>query len=114
MLVGGVSVFTGGCAHRNTQAGALDKSDIKKLMAMQNRQVQSKEEKNPAKLPPMTAPEYEVLGDQCLRQGDIDRAFLQYDKALQLDTNNVDSRYKIAMIFCQTSCPMKPSENSKN
>jgi Flp pilus assembly protein TadD len=98
-------VSSGGCAFKNSQTGGLKKSDMKKLKALQKNQIasQAQEEKALKKLPPMTASEHEKLGDQYLQQGDISRAFLQYDKALQLDQNQVGIRYKIAMIFVQRS-----------
>ena len=53
------------------------------------------------KLPEMTSAEYERLGDQYLSQGNLDIAFIQYDKALRLDPNQVRIRYKVGRLFSE-------------
>lgn len=46
------------------------------------------------KLPKMTAAEYERIGDSLIVQGELDTAYLNYDKALQLAPGNTDLEYK--------------------
>jgi Flp pilus assembly protein TadD len=46
------------------------------------------------KLPEMTGDEYEMLGDALLKKGNLHIAFLQYEKSLQLNPNNIRVEYK--------------------
>ena len=46
------------------------------------------------KLPEMTADEFEMLGDALLKKGNLHIAFLQYDRSLKLNPNNVRVEYK--------------------
>ena len=48
-----------------------------------------------------TAEGYERLGDTYLRQGHTEMAFLQYDKALRIDPNQMNIRYKIGRLFLE-------------
>ena len=52
-------------------------------------------------LPEMTAHDYDVLGDQYHQQGNLSLAFVQYDKALRLEPNRSDIRYKKSSILLQ-------------
>ena len=49
----------------------------------------------------MTAEGYERLGDSYLRQGHMEMAFLQYDKALRINPNRMSIRYKIGRLFLE-------------
>lgn len=51
------------------------------------------------KMPAMTAGEYERLGDTYLRQGNMNMAFVQYDKALRLEPSVTRIRYKLGILF---------------
>lgn len=46
----------------------------------------------------LTAGEYEVIAERYLRQGDINRAFLYYNKALRQSPDNTDILLKIASL----------------
>ncbi len=48
---------------------------------------------------PMTVSDYERLGDIYFEQGNIDIAFVQYNKALHLDPGQNNIRYKIGCLF---------------
>jgi len=47
-----------------------------------------------SKIPEMKAEGYEQAGDNYIRQGNLDMAFLQYEKAQSLDSNSNALRYK--------------------
>ena len=46
------------------------------------------------KLPEMTGEEYERLGDTLLSRGKLHIAYLQYERALEADPNNLRAEYK--------------------
>jgi Flp pilus assembly protein TadD len=46
------------------------------------------------KLPEMNADEYEMLGDSLLRRGNLHLAFLQYERSLECDPQNIRVEYK--------------------
>ena len=51
------------------------------------------------KLPDPTADSYERMGDGYLRQGNLDKAFINYTKGLNLSPKSVRLRYKMAGLF---------------
>jgi Tfp pilus assembly protein PilF len=53
------------------------------------------------KLPEMTAEECERLGDRYLAQGNMDMAFIHYQKALHADPKQVRFRYKVGYLFLE-------------
>lgn len=105
--------FSGGCASQNSQMKGLRESEYKKIMAWQKGHIISQQEKALKKLPPMTARDHERLGDQYLKQGDADRAFVQYDKALKLEKNQTRIRYKMAIIFLRRKLPNEAAKEFK-
>jgi Flp pilus assembly protein TadD len=46
------------------------------------------------KLPAMTGPEHERLGDRLMARGELHSAYLHYEKAGQLGSNNIELEYK--------------------
>lgn len=50
-------------------------------------------------LPEMTGAEYERLGDQYYSQGKDALAFVKYDRAVEVEPERLDARYKAAMIM---------------
>ena len=50
-------------------------------------------------LPEMTSDEFEKSGDVLLSRGNLYKAFVQYDKSLQLDPDNIGVVYKKGMLF---------------
>jgi len=51
------------------------------------------------KIPEMKAEGYERAGDNYVRQGNMNKAFLQYEKALSLDSEANGVRYKLGWLF---------------
>ncbi|MCK4603416.1 MAG: tetratricopeptide repeat protein, partial [Deltaproteobacteria bacterium] len=50
-------------------------------------------------LPEMTGDEIERSGDLLLSRGNLDKAFVQYEKALQLKPDNIRVQYKKGLLF---------------
>ena len=84
-----------GCASKNSQQNFLKEVEYRRKLESQ------KADKNPVKLPEMTAEEYEKLGDQSFIQKNIDLAFVQYNKALRLNPDQIRLRYKIGRLFLE-------------
>jgi tetratricopeptide (TPR) repeat protein len=60
-----------------------------------------REEEKQGKSPELGAEGYERLGDQYLMQGEVDMAFIQYQKALRRDPSRNHIRYKLGHLFLQ-------------
>jgi len=50
-------------------------------------------------LPEMTSDEFEKSGDVLLSRGNLYKAFVQYDKCLQLNPDNIEVIYKKGLLF---------------
>ena len=48
---------------------------------------------------PMTSRDYEALGDTSFNQGNLSKAFIQYQKALELDDSNINAQYKSGLLY---------------
>jgi Flp pilus assembly protein TadD len=88
--------FTVGCSGPGKNPRDPFKAQMEKQRALDA--AEAKEAKRSRK---MTTEEYERLGDSYLRQGQIDMAFLQYDRALRLNPERVAVRYKVARLFLE-------------
>ena len=76
--------------------------EYRETMNRQKRIAMAKQEEERTKeTPGMTASGYETLGDQYLRQGNRDFAFVQYAKSLQLKPDQPGIRYKMGGLFLQ-------------
>jgi Tfp pilus assembly protein PilF len=94
------SILLGGCSSLGkSQQPDLFKEYRKKLEAQKAAFENEEEKKAPA--PEIGAEEHERLGDFYLRQGNMDLAFLEYDKALRLDRSRIHIRYKIGRLFLE-------------
>jgi tetratricopeptide (TPR) repeat protein len=89
-----------GCASRNTGMGSLRLrgNDYEKLLKKQIAR-NSVEVPTPRKLPKVTDREHERLGDAYFQQGNLERAFIQYEKGLILSPNNIRILYKKGLLF---------------
>ena len=89
-----------GCASKNVRTGSLKwkGNDYEKLLKKQIART-SVEAPTPDKFPKMTDEEYERLGDAYFRQGNLERAFVQYEKALDLSPNKPRVHYKKGLLF---------------
>jgi len=102
VLLGLIALAGGGCASSNPQQALF--GEYKKLLERQKAGMPL-EEDAVKKLPEMTAPEYERLGDTYLRQGNVNMAYLQYDKALRMDPKQTRVRYKVGLLFLNKDMP---------
>jgi Flp pilus assembly protein TadD len=101
-LLGAMALAGGGCASSNPQQALL--GEYKKLLEQQKAGMPL-EDNTLKKLPEMTAGEYERLGDTYLRQGNINMAYLQYDKALRMEPKQARVRYKVGLLFLRKGLP---------
>lgn len=95
-----------GCASKNypyMKDWDLKQGAHKKMMDRQRQGLPMEEE--PKKEPDMTAEAYENLGNQYLQQGNMDEAFVQYNKALQLNPQGSRVRYKVGLLFLRRGLP---------
>ncbi|HXH13865.1 MAG TPA: tetratricopeptide repeat protein [Alphaproteobacteria bacterium] len=101
-LFGAISLVGGGCASNNTPQALM--GEYKKILERQKAGMAFEDDVT-QKLPEMTAAEYERLGDTYLRQGNINMAYLQYDKALRMEPQQVRVRYKVGLLFLRRGSP---------
>jgi Flp pilus assembly protein TadD len=101
-LLGLIALAGGGCASSNSQQALF--GEYKKLLEQQKAGMPL-EDDAVKKLPDMTAAEYERLGDTYLRQGNINMAYLQYDKALRMEPKQARVRYKVGLLFLKRELP---------
>jgi Flp pilus assembly protein TadD len=102
VLLGLIALAGGGCASSNPQQALF--GEYKKLLEQQKAGMPP-ESDAVKKLPEMTAGEYEHLGDTYLRQGNINMAYLQYDKALRMEPKQTRVRYKVGLLFLRKGLP---------
>ena len=104
-MVAGVGLITTGCAARYPQA-SIQAGFYKKMMERQKAGMAL--DPDPLKnLPAMTADDYENLGDNYLRQDNINMAFVQYNKAIEMKPESVNLRYKIGKLFLKKGLPQE-------
>ena len=101
-LLGVVILVAGGCASSNSQQAVF--GEYKKLLEKQKAGMPLEDDAS-KKLPAMTAGEYERLGDTYLRQGNLNMAYLQYDKALRMEPKRTRARYKVGLLFLRKGLP---------
>jgi Flp pilus assembly protein TadD len=98
-----LSVWPGisGCpSSSGTQAQVVKENEYRKLLDQQKQKAEAKEEQELLKkMPEMKAGDYERLGDTYLKNGDFDFAFIQYNRALNLEPKSIRIRYKMAGLF---------------
>ena len=79
---------------------AVKISEYKKTMDAQKQKSDlAAEEEALKKVPDPTVDSYERMGDGYLKQGNIDKAFITYNKGLNLDPKSIRLRYKMAGLF---------------
>jgi len=94
-----ILVNLAGCASTRTQ-GAVQADEYRRMQEKQKAEM-SLEQVITQKLPEMTAEECEHLGDRYLSQGNMDMAFIYYQKALYADPKQVRYRYKVGYLFLE-------------
>ena len=108
LLILALSLGSWGCAILKNIPNPFKESDYKKVMEQQQQKQKAlvaAEEEVPKKILQMTATGCEEMGDNYLRQGDLDRAFIQYGKALDLEPANAGIRYKVGSLFLKRGLP---------
>jgi tetratricopeptide (TPR) repeat protein len=104
-MVAGVGLITTGCASRYPQT-SIQAGFYKRMMERQKAGMAV--DPDPLKnLPAMTAGDYETLGDNYLRQDNINMAFVQYNKAINMKPESVGLRYKIGRLFLKKGLPQE-------
>jgi len=98
-----IGILMGGCSFGRSQQQDLLK-EYRKKIEMQ-KAVLAKDEEKQIRAPELGAEEYERLGDLYLTQGNMDLAFLQYDKALRMDPSRIHIRYKLGRLFLEKGIP---------
>ncbi len=103
LIIPAMMIVPLGCAKRTPQQDTL--KEYRKMLEKQ-KTVAAKEEQAALKtIPEMTAEGYEKLGDSYVRQGNLDMAFIQYNKALGSDPKRTGIRYKIGRLFLEKGLP---------
>jgi len=89
-----------GCASQGVRMGSLKLggNDYKNLLKEQMERDHA-ETAVPDKLPKMTSLEYERLGDAHFRQGNLETAYLQYEKALPKHPEKTRIQYKKGLVL---------------
>lgn len=90
-----------GCATQK-EPQVFSKEEIKerKMIEIQKQEdLIASEKEILEKIPEMTAEDYEKLGDNYVQQNNTDMAFIQYHKAVLLDPQKNDIRYKLGRLF---------------
>ncbi len=93
------AILMGGCGHGKSSQQDPFKQYRKKLEMQKAALANEEGKKTPA--PELGAGEYERLGDLYLRQGNMDLAFVQYEKALRVDPSQIHIRYKLGRLFLE-------------
>jgi len=91
-----------GCSSSGSIKSLFKENEYAKMMKMQRERqnaLQNQVGKSPETLPEMTEEAYEKLGDYQLSQGNIDMAYIQYDKALRLKPEQIRVRYKLGILY---------------
>ena len=86
--------FLGCASSPNRQQSYLQANEYRKEMDRQKADMAA-EEKARSRVPELNAAGHEKLGDQYLSQGNIDLAFIHYQRALEMDSGRLRVRYKI-------------------
>lgn len=90
-----------GCASSSSSKKSFSKQmEYRQELAQQRATADMMEDDAAAKkVPDMTAGGYERMGDNYIRQGNLDMAFVQYGKALNLAPEANGLRYKIGCLL---------------
>jgi Flp pilus assembly protein TadD len=92
--------FMGCASSPNRQQSTIQASEYRKIMDRQKAEIAA-EEKAAQKIPELNAEGYEKLGDRYLSQENVDRAFINYHKALEKDSSQLRVRYKMGHLFLE-------------
>jgi Tfp pilus assembly protein PilF len=91
-----VLVFTGCGGHKDEVQ--YDKGQYQRVLDRQQAGLPVEAE-DVAKSAPMTATDYERLGDSSLQQNNLAMALVHYRKSLELDNKANDARYKLGLVL---------------
>jgi len=96
-------ILVEGCSFGKSQQQDLFK-EYRKKIEMQ-KAVLSKDEEKHIMAPELGAEECERLGNLYLSQGNMDLAFIEYDKALRRDPSRIHIHYKLGRLFLERGIP---------
>ncbi len=80
-------------------ANMHDQQNVNVEKQLEKRQYLQQFEEEPEKLPERNPQENEAIGDRYLQSGDINKAFLYYAKAMQVEPDNSGLQYKVGMLL---------------
>jgi Flp pilus assembly protein TadD len=94
-----IPIVSLGCASSDSYRGI--QSRYKYLIDEQKASISSQKKNNTydKEIMPMTSRDYEALGDTSFNQGNLSKAFIQYQKALELDDSNITAQYKSGLLY---------------
>jgi Flp pilus assembly protein TadD len=98
LLLAIVGFWGNGCASRYRLPMPLKPGAYHQILQQQKAGMAGENETRKA-LPPMTAADYEMMGDTYLRQRDLGMALVQYTRALGMHPSSTRLRYKIGLLF---------------
>jgi len=96
-------ILVGGCGFAKSEQQDSFKEYRKKIEIQ--KAALAKDEEKQSLAPELGADEYERMGNLYLTQGNMDLAFLQYDKALRRDPSRIHIRYKLGRLFLEKGMP---------
>jgi len=99
------AILIGGCSSLGKSQQQDLFKEYRKKLEMQKAAFANKEEKQTPQPPELGAGEYERLGNLYLSQGNMDLAFLEYDKALRRDPSRIHIHYKLGRLFLERGIP---------
>ena len=90
-----------GCSWWNKDQGPMESTGYRKMMELQKQKAaaMNKELDVSKKLAEPDAAEMERLGDQYIRQGNMNMAFVYYDKAVRMDPKRSSAHYKMGRLY---------------
>jgi tetratricopeptide (TPR) repeat protein len=92
--------FLSGCGGlKNLLPSSSDKHYQRMLEQQKMKAAASEDPELPDKLPENDPEAFERMGDAYLKQGNLDMAFIQYRKALRIDSGRLGTRQKIGYLY---------------
>lgn len=99
-LFAAISGIAGCATQKEPQIFSKEEIKERKMIDIQKQEdLIASEKEISEKIPEMTAEDYGKLGDNYVQQNNIDMAFIQYNKAIRLDPEKNDIRYKLGRLF---------------
>lgn len=96
-----IVLILSGCSWWNKDESTIKRDNYLKMLELQKAKAEAMNKENDTfkKMPEPGAEEFERLGDQYARQGNINMAIVYYDKALREDSKRINTRYKMGILY---------------